>query len=464
MFLAVFGCRKDTFTDNPNDKLGFSKDTVLFDTVFTTVGSTTQRFVIRNENNKAINISKIMLAGGESSNFRINIDGVSGIEFENVEISAEDSLFAFVEVTLDPNSQNTPMIVTDSVVFHTNGNMQDVDLVAWGQDAYFYGGIGLGQPVCNITWNNDKPHVIYGFVVVDTNCSLTINEGTQVYCHANSGIAVENGGSLIVNGTANSPVVFQSDRLEQSYSDIPGQWFAIWIRSGSYGSNINHAIIKNATAGVYVTANIPEPYDANTGLTIRNTYIQNCSGFSLFAINGQVKSYNTVYGSAGTFSAGLTAGGNHEFRHCTFANYYSYGNRQTPTLYINNYQEVEENVFDLYDLTQAYFGNCIIYGNLENEFETDFIEGPLSNFLFERCLVRSDPESDLSSTNNYRNLVINQVPLFNSTTNHDFRLQENSPAIDKGEIEITTSNTELFMDINGIGRKLGPDIGAHERQ
>lgn len=462
--MATLGCRKDFFTDDPADKLSFSTDTVLFDTVFTTVGSTTQRFVIRNQHDKAISISKIMLAGGQASNFRINIDGLSGIEFENIEIPANDSLFAFAEVTLDPNDQNTPLVVTDSVVFITNGNVQDVDLVAWGQDAYFYGQVGGGVLVCDHVFNNDKPHVVYGFVVVDTNCTLTINAGTQLYFHANSGIAVEKGGSLIVNGTVNEPVVFQGDRLEEVYDDVPGQWFAIWIRSGSNGSNINHALIKNATAGVYVTASIPEPPDANTGLIIRNSYIQNASGFGLITLGGWVQSYNTVYGSAGNFSAGLTTGGNYDFRHCTFANYYKYGNRQTPALYISNYSEdPETGIISGSDL-QAYFGNCIIDGNLDSELETDELTDLAFDFLFERCMVRVDPEMDLSNTDNYRNLIVNQEPEFWSTVNHDFRINEGSAAVDAADPVITNSSTELYLDIREIGRKLHPDIGANERQ
>lgn len=465
---AIVGCRKDVFTTNAGDQLEFSKDTVLFDTVFTTVGSATRRFTIRNPHDKSIKISKINLASGSASNFRINIDGVPGIAFEDVEIPAEDSLWVFVEVTLDPNNQNTPMIVTDSVTFVTNGNFQDVDLVAWGQDAYFYGAVGFGLPVCNEVWNNDKPHVIYGFIRILENCTLTINEGTRVHSHANSGIAVEEGGVLIVNGTAQSPVTFQGDRLEESYKDTPGQWFAIWIRYGSNGSNINHAVIRNATAGVYVDAINSEDDNfiiyPNTGLTIRNTEIHDCSGFALITNNGFVRSWNTVYGSAGTFSAGLTLGGDYEFRHCTFANYYSNGNRQTPAVYFNNYFQQDETTFEPVPLTQAYFGNCIIYGNVEEEIGPDSIAGADFNYMFDRCLVKIDPsETSVTSPVHYKNLIVNQNPQFDSTQVGDFRLKETSPLLNKADPSITAHFGELFFDLEGKSRKLTPDIGAYER-
>ena len=46
--------------------------------------------------------------GGTNSPFRINLDGVSDITMKDIELESNDSLFMFVEVTLDVNSQNTP--------------------------------------------------------------------------------------------------------------------------------------------------------------------------------------------------------------------------------------------------------------------------------------------------------------------------------------------------------------------
>ncbi len=468
---GIVGCRKDVFTTDSSNKLEFSKDTVIFDTVFTTVGSATRRFTIHNPHNRSIRISEINLARGAASNFRINVDGVSGISFTDVEIPPEDSLWVFAEVTLDPNNQNTPMIITDSVTFVTNGNFQDVDLVAWGQDAYFYGQVGFGVEICGAVWNNDKPHVIYGFVVVDTNCTLTINQGTQVHCHANSGIAVETGGSLIVNGTPGSPVVFQGDRLEHDYDDIPGQWATIWIRGGSTGTNINHAIVKNSSIGIWVDAFRSDPsdpnvliVDANTAATVRNTVVQNCSGMSIWGRASRIRSTNSVYGSAGQFSGLYTHGGDYEFRHCTFANYYSNGNRQTPLVLLNNYQEVEGQAPIPFDMANAYFGNCIFYGNLTEELGIDLVTTGTTNYLFDRCMVKIDPsETDVSDPVHYKNLIVNQNPKFDSTQVHRFMLKEESPAIDKGDPSITAHSGELFLDLEGKSRKLSPDIGAYER-
>ena len=56
-------------------QLEFSVDTLMFDTIFTTVGSTTQRLKVYNPYQENVLISRIRLAGGDFSNFRLNING-----------------------------------------------------------------------------------------------------------------------------------------------------------------------------------------------------------------------------------------------------------------------------------------------------------------------------------------------------------------------------------------------------
>ena len=116
--------------------MSFSHDTILFDTVFTTIGSTTKQLKVYNRHNRDIEIASVYLAGGDQSNFRLNIDGLSFYHAENILIRESDSIFIFVEVTIDPVAQNNPLVVQDSIVFITNDNVQDIDLVAWGQDVY----------------------------------------------------------------------------------------------------------------------------------------------------------------------------------------------------------------------------------------------------------------------------------------------------------------------------------------
>ena len=118
--------------------LSFSLDTLVFDTVFTTIGSTTQQFKIYNNENKTLIIEEIELMGGSNSFFRMNVDGISQNIIKDTKILGNDSLFAFIEVTLTTNGQTLPLIIEDSIRFRTNGVDQYVKLAVWGQDAYFH--------------------------------------------------------------------------------------------------------------------------------------------------------------------------------------------------------------------------------------------------------------------------------------------------------------------------------------
>jgi hypothetical protein len=121
-------CRKDDFITNSSAKVAFTTDTLRFDTVFK----------IKNPHQQPIKISKIYLAKGEQSYFNLNIDGVSGDSQENIEIPAQDSVYVFAEVTINPNDQNNPFVIDEELIVETNGNTQKVILEAWGQKCQLY--------------------------------------------------------------------------------------------------------------------------------------------------------------------------------------------------------------------------------------------------------------------------------------------------------------------------------------
>src|SRR5690606_12578686 len=244
---AIFifpSCKKDRILTDNQFRLSFSTDTLTFDTVFTTLGSTTKSFKIINKNNGKLNISNIRLGGGEQSNFRLNIDGVPGNEAKDIEVNGKDSLYVFVAVTVDPNNQNNPVVIIDSVVFETNGNLQKVYLMAWGQDAYIY---YASQFICNETWTKDKPYVIINSLGIDSGCTLTIEAGTRIFVGGNSsGIYVYPTAKIIVNGSLSDSVIFRGIRLERFFEDKPGQWDGIFIFRNSIGNLFNYAEIVNS--------------------------------------------------------------------------------------------------------------------------------------------------------------------------------------------------------------------------
>ena len=457
-------CRKDDeINSSPSVTLGFSADTVIFDTVFSTVGSITKQLKIYNRNKQKINISSIALASGNSSQYMLNIDGFAATSVTDIEIEGEDSLFIFVRVTVNPGDVNSPFVVQDSIVFQTNGNIQDVDLVAWGQDAYYINADTYieGFPPFKIvahefsdtTWDAQKPYLIYGYAVVDSNAVLNIDPGVKIHFHDKSGLWVYKGGSIKVNGTIDEPVIFQGDRLEEDYSQLPGQWDRIWLNEGSKDNVFNYAIIKNGFIGIQTET--MQQYMGNQ-LILNNTIIENMSGMGLFARYYKISATNTVIANCGMYVIALTTGGNYNFKQCTFANFWRYSIRQTPSFVINNYYLDSENVSHTLDMS-SYFGNCILYGSNDEEILIDCEEAEDLEYIFENTLLKTT--LDIENQDHYISCLKNLDPLFKDYQENNYELDTLSPAIDAGNINIAES---VPFDINGNPRQESPDLGAYE--
>lgn len=454
LILGLSNCRKNLISDNPRHKLTFSVDTVLFDTVFTTVGSTTKNFKVYNNNGQALSISSIELAGGANSPFRINVNGVPGLKHENIEILGKDSMFIFVEVTLDVNNGNLPMIVEDSLIFITNGNRQVIDLVVWGQDAYFH-----TNEIVQGTWATDKPHVIYGTAAVgfpglDSNLTLNIPSGVQVHVHANSRLFVYKS-TLNINGTEGNEVVFQGDRLEPYYQDIPGQWEAITVQNG-INCLIEHTIVKNSTYGII--SYLDNPNGGAPALTVRNTISKDNSYSGLWGDQSYMVAENCEIVNNGQFCTVLLRGGRYEFDHCTIANYWSFGGRTNPSFMLRNYFQESQSSILIYDYNQSSFSNCIFDGNTDEEFLIDTLSGSNMGFSFNNCMIKST-EAVLNDPLFYNQVHRNKNVAFLDPYNSDFHYASTAFQVDKG------SNT-LNIDIDDLPRPVGTssDIGARERQ
>jgi hypothetical protein len=469
-------CRKDEpVGTEPSYKLEFSTDTLIFDTVFTTVGSTTQYLKVFNRNNDRVRISEIDLAGGNGSQYQLNIDGEAVVSATDVEIDAGDSLFIFVKVTVDPTGSDSPLVISDSIVFATNGNIQDVDLVAWGQDAHFFVGDdtihGLSYPYViiagegeTVTWEDDKPYVIYGWAVVDSTGILNIGPGVNVHFHQNSGLWIYRGGSIHVNGERDSLVTFQGDRLEEDYSDLPGQWDRIWINEASVNNEINYAVIKNGFIGIQAETT---QSDMGNFLIINNSVIQNMSLWGLFTVAYRVVSTNSLYVNCAEKILFISVGGNYDFRHCTFANYWSSTVRLDPSFVLSNNLTLTgpdgNPVQYTGDLQKGYFGNCIIYGSNQEEIILSDDGQSQFNYHFDHCLLRT--EAPISDTQFFTQCVKNESPDFTGIDSINYRLDTLSPAIDIGSMEVVNSSPlDITTDLDGNSRitDIAPDLGAYE--
>ena len=455
---VIAACRKDEFNTDPGFTLGFSTDTVMFDTVFTTIGSITRQLVIRNSGDYKINISKITLARGSASPFRLNIDGTPTEEYQDLEIGANDSAYIFVKVTIDPNNVNSPLIESDSIIFETNGNIQDVQLVAWGQDAYFYHNKVLSGEV---TLADDKPHVVYGTLTADKNCKLNIVAGTKIYFHNSSSLEIRSGASLTVTGTLESPVIFTSDRLDDQYLDIPGLWDGIWLENGSRNISFTYAEITNAIVGIQADSC---GFAGGEPLKLHNCMINNIKNYGIMATKAQIVSTNCQVTNCGGNVLSIEQGGSYDFRNCTLANYFSGSSKSYPAVSISNYSFDTSYKQIPGELTKAYFGNCIVSGNLQNEISFFELDGTAFNFQFDQCLVNW--EKDVKYESNFSNCVFNEEAKFIDPYTNDFQLDTLSFAKDAASLSIINSTIpDITHDRKGISRLIPgpPDLGAYER-
>lgn len=426
--------------------LSFSKDTVVFDTVFTTIGSTTQQFKIYNTDKKAIHIDEIELMGGTSSKFYMNVDGLKGTKLTDINIEGEDSLFVFVEVTLDPNGANLPLIIEDSIRFRTNGVDQFVKLAVWGQDAYFhYKDLNEG------TWPNDKPHVIYGYAAIDSAKTLNIPAGTHIHMHKNAILYVYKS-TLNIQGTLGNEVMIEGDRLEQDYKDVAGQFYGIYFQQAR-PCTIDYAIIKNGTAGVHLYSEDP----TNTGytLTMTNTIIKNQARYGVFIYAGaKVKAENCIVAKNGTHALFVLQGGDFNFNHCDLL---GYGSSTNPAVGISNYyNDYTAGQTNVSSIEEGKLYNCVVTGNLATEFAMDTIQmsGVVLQFDFKNTVLRSE---EIYTDSFYdASIIWNGQAAFTDPSNFDFTFGASS------DLQGNGVSSSVVTDILGNPRNNPPDIGAIE--
>lgn len=459
IIITFFGilqsCERDVFNSRKHGTFAFSTDTVMFDTIFTSIGTATYKLVLKNQNNFNLILDSIYLAGDKNSGFIINIDGEASQSANNITIDANDSLYIFIQAFIPAIDDNNTFLNEDSIVFVSGPNISNVKLIAVAQNVVSFKNTSIQSQ----EWNNTRPYLIFGTLTLQASHSLTIHEGTRVYFHKNAKMVID--GVLNVQGTYSNPVIFKSDRLEKEYDSIPGQWGGIELYGIDQKHSINYAIIRNGTTGMKVgNFNNSDIVKAD----INNTVFSNMGYSALLSYQSNLTLKNCILANSANTLCGIY-GGNCEFLHCTLANYgTNYVSRSTgsKSLIVQNFIKVftNEGNVEVLDksLDKAYFGNSIVYGNSSNEIILTGKNNESINFTFENCLLNI---SNVYSAPGIINSITYESPKFKNPLKEDFRLDTLSPAKDKGKQEIG----ELVpFDLKNNSRTINaPDIGAVER-
>ncbi len=453
------------WTTDANARLTFGRDTVSFDTLVSTVSSSTQRLLVYNHNKDGLRIQEVRLKNAGSSPFRVNVDGqfLQGGVGNEFEVLGEDSIFVHLEVTLPEAGADTITHYTDSLCFQLeSGRVQYVVLQAGGQDAWHWRGVKVIER--DTLLQSRRPVIVYDSLYVSPGVTFTLEAGTQLYFHQKASMCVD--GTLRVNGTLDAPVVFRGDRTGNlfdylPYDNTPQQWGGVYLRGS--GHKFNYLDLHSSTFGIVAE---------DTDMELANCVIHNTGGNALWTKNCRVKAYNTQISNAyGDLFRMI--GGDTEMVFCSLAQFYNFEAGHGWALCLRDYDiEYDDTIF--YDIAQANFHNCFISGYGDDVISGHFIkerkfDTPVS-YLFERCFLNT-VYSDGDSVRFVRNIYENpedtmsygrQFLLFDTyARRYDFTPDTLAHFCDSADVRWVESYP---VDRMGRGRSTNglPDIGAYE--
>ena len=462
---TLFGCSDDVqYTEDSQARISFSVDTIAFDTVFTTIGSSTKYLHVYNDNKKAVRLSSVRLASGGKSGFRVNVDGQYGTTFSDIDILKEDSLFVFVEVTVNPFDSDSPVLVRDSLQFTlANGHTQQVILQAYGQDVIILRGETFSV---DTTLDANRPYLIYDSLVVAPNATLNISKGTTLCLHSGASIHVH--GRINAAGTVENPVIFRGDRTDNMFDYLPydrldGQWGGIHIYPESDQNMFDHVDIHSGSYGICCDWSTTE----NVKVSVYNSEIHNVAGNGIELNLCSADIVNTQITNAKGNCVDMT-GGAATFLHCTLGQFYPWNSDRGHALQI--YNAKNDTIYPLY---QCDFYNSIVTGYADDEIYASRYSGEYAdsipfNLHFESCLVNTDT---VGASQYFTNCILDnndstavratQFKLID-TDIYLYNFQLDSLSTARG-IANPVYSTLYAIDKNGVTRKTDhPDAGCYE--
>lgn len=449
--LIATGCISDSFSSSPSDILSFSTDTVSFDTVFTDLGTPTARLKVFNRSKKGIKISSIRLKNPES-NFSINVDGVSGSSFSDVEIRGNDSIFIFLECFIPETSGSKPALVEDELLFLTNGVQQSVLVEAWGQNVTRLRGLTVKN---DMTLTAERPYVVFDTLTVAPGATLKILPGVQLLFHDKAFMKVK--GRLEAVGRPGEMIDIRGDRLDNvlpdvGYDILAGQWGGISIEPESFDNRLEYVDMRSTSEGLRVDSCADL---SRRKLLMVNSWLHNSQSTAFRSDYAWVDAYGCVFSESAQAVVRLT-GGKHEFVQCTLANNYLFSAITEPLLSL--YHCLPEHMEDNNQpLMKASFENGIIYG-LASDINEGDLEG--SDVYLRYMLLKSKGEDD----DHFISCLWDCDPLFYTERSEyyfNYHLRPDSPAIGAGDRAYV--GKLCLIDMDGLNRLADgdPALGAY---
>lgn len=389
----------DSFTSDRTSTLNFSTDTIQFDTLLTTVPSSTKVLTIFNRGDKGLRISEIWLEKGTDSPFRVNIDGQdmsrsATNRVSDFEVRRRDSIIVRLEVTLPEFRSDDPQEVKDALVFHLeSGIEQRIPLLVVGRDAFFLQARTL---LNDTTISARRPVVVYDSLVVAPAATLTLAAGAQLYFHEGAGLTVH--GRLLAQGTLEQPVVLRGDRTDHMfdylpYDNLPDRWGGVVFAPESMGNELNYLDLHGGGFGIRCDSSSLD----ERKLLLTNSVVHNLGGHGLELHHSRVEVANSqVSNTLGHCVYQL--GGDVSFLHCTLAQFYPLSASRGNALQLTCFEPAGGHT----PLLRADYLNCVITGyaddvilfpNLDDE-QLQQVSEPQVNYFFANCFLATTVPDD----------------------------------------------------------------------
>lgn len=455
----------DSFTDSPSNLLSFSVDTVRFDTIFSTVPSSTRSFWVHNRSGKGLRCTNVRLEGGNQSGYRVNVDGVylspeQGYKANDIEVRDKDSIRVFVELTSNVTFTDKPKEINDNLVFTLeSGRQQKVVLNAFSWDATLLKDVTIGKD--STLASSGKPMVVYGGLTVEEGATLTLAAGTTLYFHGNAGMTVK--GRLLSKGTEEANVVLRGDRLDRMFDYLPydrvsGQWQGIRFEETSYDNEMTYTDLHGAFNGI-----VADSSDVSRNkLTLANSTVHNCQGDCVRLVNAKASIVNCQLTNALGHCLAVD-GGEVSVQNSTLAQFYPFDASRGTALYFSATDNPLLALECRNSLVTGYSDDEMtgVHGGEDNE--------NAFNYMFYDCVMRTPEAEDEEQKKHFTNVVFEDVKdtvsygqkhfvkIDGDQQDYDFHLRKESAAIDKANPETATKT-----DRDGRSRDEKPDVGAYE--
>jgi hypothetical protein len=252
-------------------------------------------------------------------------------------------------------------------------------------------------------------------------------------------------------GTEAEPVLIASDRTEEEFFDVGGQYSGIRLGARTGPNNISHAQIRNGIVGVFV--------DSLATLNIDHTEIAFTSSAGIVGFAANVNASNISVHSNGGGALQAILGGRYRIDYSTLVNYGS----RNPAVIITNGFQVDNQTFFVNQL-DAIFRNSIIFGSLNDEFAvTDFDSPDLLDYQLTNCILKSTdvpvdrPEFDGNCATCF--FPPRDSALFLNVQADSFQLDTLSFAQGRALPIMGITDDLIGNDRDAVA----PDVGAYER-